>query len=440
MTPFQAEILAYRPSGTYLLAMKTLPLLLLAAVVPVQPLKANSWPAWRGDLSGSGVTNAGELPLEWGKEKNVRWRVELPEAGNSTPIVHGDRIFVTQPVTPEKWRGLMCFDLKDGKLLWKNGLVYDKPETTHNTNPYCSPSPATDGKIVVAAYGSAGVAAYDFEGKQLWHRDLGPVAHEWGTSSSPVLHGDLAIVYHGPGDGAALYALNKNTGEIAWKWEEPKWVTGPRTDGFAGKDDGIIGAFSTPILVKGGDREELVMSFPMEMKAFDPKTGEILWTCAGLNPLVYASPVAAGDIVIAMGGYYGNSIAVKTGGSGDVTASHRLWHEVRHDGGIGTGVVHGDYYYYGGSVVSCMEIKTGKEVWKARLPDAGGSWGSFLLAGDRIYALSQKGSTAVFRANPEKLEVIAQSDLGEHTNSSPVPTGKSLIIRTHEALWCIGSE
>jgi outer membrane protein assembly factor BamB len=103
-------------------------------------------------------------------------------------------------------------------------------------------------------------------------------------------------------------------------------------------------------------------------------------------------------------------------------------------------VVHGDYYYYGGSVISCMEIKTGKEVWKARLPDAGGSWGSYLLSGDRIYALSQKGSTAVFRANPEKLEVIAQSDLGEHTNSSPVPAGKSLIIRTHEALWRVGSE
>lgn len=403
-------------------------------------IQANPWPAWRGDIAGSGITSATELPLEWGKEKNIRWRVPLPEAGNSTPIVHGDRVFLTQPVTPEKWRGLMCFDLNEGKLLWKNGVVYDKPETTHNTNPYCSPSPATDGNIVVTAFGSAGVAAYDFEGKQLWHRDLGPVVHEWGTSSSPVLHGDLAIVYHGPGDGAALYALNKNTGGIVWKWEEPEWVTGPRTDGFAGRDDGIVGAFSTPILVKAGDREELVMSFPMEMKAFDPKTGVILWTCAGLNPLVYSSPVAAGDIVLAMGGYNGNSIAVKTGGSGDVTATHRLWHQVRHNGGIGTGVVHGGYYYYGGGIVSCMEVETGKEVWKARLPDAGGSWGSYLLSGDRIYALSQKGSTAVFRANPGKLEVLANNDLGEHTNSSPVPAGKFLLIRTHESLWCIGGE
>ncbi|MBL9153921.1 MAG: PQQ-binding-like beta-propeller repeat protein [Verrucomicrobiales bacterium] len=411
---------------------------LITAFACAVPAGASPWPAWRGDAAGSGHTTATDLPLEWGKDRNVRWRVALPEAGNSTPIVHGDKIFVTQPVTAEKWRGLMCYDLRDGRLLWKNGLTYDQPERTHATNPYCSASAATDGTLVVAVYGSAGAAAYDFEGRELWRRDLGKIDHEWGSSSSPVLHGDLCYIYHGPGTGAALHALDKRTGKTVWKWDEPVWQPGERTDGFAGKSDGIIGAFSTPIVVKAGEREELVMSFPMEMKGFDLKTGEVLWTCSGLNPLVYSSPVVAGDIVIAMGGYNGNSIAVKAGGTGDVTTSHRLWHEVRHNGGIGTGVVVGDYYYYGGSVVSCMEIKTGKEIWKARLPEAGGSWGSYLLAGDRIYALSQKGSTAVFRANPEKLEVLAQSDLGEHTNSSPVPAGKAIIIRTHEALWCLG--
>lgn len=413
----------------------------LAALLLTQGfLHANSWPAWRGDLAGSGISAGTDLPLEWGKDKNVRWRVALPEAGNSTPIVHGGRVFVTQPITGEKWRGLMCFDLSDGRMLWKNGIVYDQPETTHNTNPYCSPSPATDGTIVAAAYGSAGVAAYDFDGKQLWHRDLGPVEHEWGTSSSPVLHDDLVIVYHGPGKGAALYALDKVTGATVWKWEEPQWVTGPRTDGFAGKDDGIIGAFSTPILVQVSDREELVMSFPMELKAFDPRTGEVLWTCGGLNPLVYTSPVAGAGVVVAMGGYYGNSIAVKPGGKGDVTASHRAWHKERHNGGIGTGVVKGDHYYYqtSGGIALCLDLKTGEERWEARLPGAGKSWGSFLLSGDLVYSLSQAGDTVVFKANPEKLEVVAQSDLGEHTNSSPVPAGDALIIRTHEALWCLG--
>lgn len=413
----------------------------LVAIALLSPsLRANSWPAWRGDLAGSGVTQSATLPLEWGEDQNVRWRVALPEAGNSTPIVHGDRVFVTQPITPEKWRGLMCFQLADGKLLWKSGLIYDKPESTHNTNPYCSPSPATDGEIVVAAYGSAGVAAYDFAGKQLWHRDLGSVEHEWGTSSSPVLYRKLVIIYQGPGKNAALHALDKTTGETVWKWDEPKWVTGPRTDGFAGKDDGIVGAFSTPILVKAGDRDELVMSFPTEMTAFHPETGEILWTCGGLNPLVYASPVAGDGLVLAMGGYQGNSIAVRTGGSGDVTQTHRLWYRERHNGGIGTGVVKGDHYYYqtGGGIALCLEAKTGKELWKARLPGAGKSWGSFLLAGDLIYALSQAGDTVVFRATPEKLDVVAENDLGEHTNSSPVPAGDGLVIRTHEALWHLG--
>lgn len=420
--------------------MKAFPFLAVALsfVVPAG-LRAN-WPAWRGDLVGSGITEATKLPLEWGKDKNVRWRVELPEAGNSTPIVHGDLVFVTQPLSPEKWRGLMCFDRQTGELLWKNGVVYDQPERTHNTNPYCSPSPATDGKIVVAAYGSAGVAAYDFEGKEIWHRDLGPVDHEWGSSSSPVLHDGLCIVYHGPGAGSALYALDQTTGETVWKWEEPKWQLGERTDGFAGKDDGIVGTFSTPILAKAGEREELVMSFPMEMKAFDPKSGEVLWTCGGLNPLVYTSPLAGDGVVLAMGGYYGNSIAVRTGGSGDVTATHRLWQLVRHNGGIGTGVVKDGHCYYQNSagIAHCLEVETGKTLWKARLPGAGKSWGSFVLAGDLVYSLSQAGDTVVFRATPEKFEVLAQSDLGEHTNSSPVPVDDGIFIRTHEALWSLG--
>lgn len=420
--------------------MKASHLALLFLSLTSAPSFANSWPAWRGDITGSGETDAEALPLEWGKEKNVRWRIALPEAGNSTPIVHGDRIFVTQPVTAENWRGVMCFNLADGKLLWKNGVIYDKPETTHATNPYCSASAATDGEIVVAIYGSAGAAAYDFEGRELWRRDFGAIKHEWGSSSSPVLHGDLCFLYHGPGEGAALHAVNKKTGETVWEWQEPTWKPGERTDGFAGREGGIIGAFSTPILVKAGDRDELVMSFPMEMKAFDPETGGILWTCGGLNPLVYTSPVAGEGMVLAMGGFNGNSIAVKTGGSGDVTETHRLWHKVRHNGGIGNGVAKDGLYYYqtGGGVTHCLDMKTGEERWKERLPGAGKSWGSFLLAGDRVYALSQAGDTVVFKLNPDKLEVIAQSDLGEHTNSSPVPAGDALVIRTHEALWLVG--
>ena len=388
---------------------------------------------------GSGVVQGQDLPMEWSKEKNVRWRVALPEAGNSTPIVWGDRIFLTQAITAEKWRGVICLDRTTGKQLWKNGVIYDKAETTHPGNPYCSASPVTNGSIVVAGFGSAGLAAYDLDGKELWRRDFGPIVHTWGTSSSPVLYEDVVIHYHGPGPGAFLTALKQSTGETVWEFREPDWKPGERTDGFKGQGTGVIGSFVTPILVRHGDRAELVMSFPMELKSFDPLTGKVWWTASGLNPLVYASPVAGEDTVLTTGGYYGNSMAVNLGGEGDVTSSHRLWHLIRHNGGIGTGVLKDGYYYYhnSGGVAYCLEIATGKTVWEERLPGTGKSWGSFLRSGDRIYALSQAGDTVIFAANPEKLQILAQNDLGEQTNASPAPAQGDLLIRTHESLWCI---
>jgi outer membrane protein assembly factor BamB len=337
----------------------------------------------------------------------------------------------------------MCFDRKDGKLRWKNGVTYQKAERTHEANPYCSASPATDGKIAVAAYGSAGLAAYDMDGEQLWHRDLGPIEHPWGNSSSPLLVDDLVIHYHGPDANPVLYGLDRKTGATRWQWKEPEWQPGKRTDGFQGREDkGIIGSFSTPIVVDTAGRRELIMSFPMKMKAFDPATGKELWSCAGLNPLVYTSPVHAEGVVIAMGGYKGNSIGVKTGGSGDVTRTHRLWHEIRHHGGIGNGVIHDGHYYNhnSGGVVFCDDIRTGRTIWKDRLPGAGKSWGSFLLSGDQIHTLSQAGDSVVFKASPEGLKVLARSDLDEETNSSPVVSNGELFLRTHEALWCIGSQ
>jgi hypothetical protein len=146
-------------------------------------------------------------------------------------------------------------------------------------------------------------------------------------------------------------------------------------------------------------------------------------------------------IVVALGGYYGNSIAVKTGGSGDVTLS-RLWQEIRHNGGIGTGIIKDGFYYYhdSGGVAFCLDIQSGKTLWKDRLPGASKSWGSFVLAGNTIYSLSQTGQTVVFKANPQKLEILSQAGVGEPTNSSLVPSNNQFIIRTHKALWCIGSK
>ncbi len=406
----------------------------------IASLRADSWPSWRGDILGSGKAVNSDLPLEWGAEKNVKWRVELPEAGNSTPAVFGGKVFVTQPLSADKTRNLMCFSQADGSLLWQKGIAYSEEERTHQSNPFCSASPAVAENFVVVSHGSAGVVAYDHEGTELWRRDFGAIDHVWGNSSSPVIYNDVVIHYHGPAENAVLYGLNRKTGETIWKWDEPVWDPGERTDGFGGRSGkGVIGSFNTPIVVETVGRAELVMSFPLELKAFDPLSGEILWTCEGLNPLVYTSPVYDDGIVVAMGGYQGSSIGVKVGGNGDVTSSHRLWQEVRHNGGIGTGVAKDGKLYYqdAGGIVFCDDMKTGKTLWKKRLPGAGKSWGSFVLAGDRIYTLSQAGDSVVFEASPDAFKVIAQSNLSEHTNSSIASADGQLFIRTHEALWCI---
>lgn len=415
--------------------------LFLALSLSALPALADkNWPAWRGDTLGSGRTDASNLPETWGPEKNVAWRVELSEPGNSTPAVYGDRVFVTQPDSSDKTRNLLCFDRSTGELLWKRGLVYEGEERTHRTNHYCSASPSVAEDRVFVSFGSAGIVCYDFAGEQIWSRDLGPIDHTWGNSTSPVLHEDLVIHYHGPAKDAVLYGLDRATGETVWKWEEPAWKAPDRTDGFRDRsDEGVIGSFSTPILVDTGERTELIMSFPLEMKAFDPGTGEVLWTCGGLNPLVYTSPVYDDGIVVAMGGYHGNSIGVRVGGNGDVTETHRLWQQVRHNGGIGSGVAKDGKLYYqnAGGIVYCDDMETGETLWRDRLPGAGKSWGSFVLAGDRIYTLSQAGDTVVFAASPEGFELVSQADVAEQTNSSLVPAGDEFFLRTHEALWCI---
>src|SRR6266542_3589784 len=164
----------------------------------VDPAVAENWPAWRGPL-GTGVCLEKNLPLHWSTNENVRWRVPLPERGNSTPIVWGQRVFVTQAIEQDGRRTLLCFDRADGKRLWQQGPTYPEKELTHETNPQSSSSPVTDGERVIAWFGSAGLFCYDKSGRELWHRDLGPQRHIWGSGSSPVLHGNLCVLNFGPG-------------------------------------------------------------------------------------------------------------------------------------------------------------------------------------------------------------------------------------------------
>jgi len=416
-------------------------MLSFAAIVSGSAMLSANWPAWRGE-NGLGIAQESKLPLKWSAAENVLWKVPLPERGNSTPVVWKDKVFLTQAV--DERRTVMCLDRQSGKTLWQSGTSYNEKEETHETNPYCSASPVTDGERVIAWFGSAGVFCYDMNGKELWRVDLGKQSHIWGFASSPLIYGDLCIMYFGPDETAALLALDKRSGKEAWRVKDPPMQKRPRTDGFRGQEEkGIVGSFSSPILVEANGRPELVMSYPQLICGFDPKTGKELWRCDGLNELIYTSPIAGEGVAVGMGGFDGTSVAVKVGGKGDVTATHRLWRHERTKNRLGSGVVHDGHVYILDTpgIAECIELKSGKTLWQERVKGAGPtsqSWSSMVVAGDRIYVLNQSGDTVVLKAAP-KFEVLAVNALeNELTNSSHAISDGQIFIRTQKHLWCIG--
>lgn len=405
------------------------------------PLSAANWPSWRGPTQ-DGVSPERNFPVKWSATENIRWRVDLPDRGNSSPIVWGDQVFITQTLDKEQRRTVMSFDRARGTLLWQGGVTFAGAEKTHGDNPYCAASPVTDGEVVVATFGSAGTVGYDLKGKLLWNRDLGRQEHEWGYASSPVLWKDLCFVLHGPGPQTRLVALDKRTGETKWQVPLPEPVPTERFDGFKGNLPGRIGSFATPLLINNAGREELVLALPEDLRSVSPSTGSTLWNCRGLNPLVYASPTWAEGVIVSFGGFFGSGLAVKpAGASGDITPA-RLWHEQRaKKNRLGSPIVHGGRIYVMNmdGTAECLELATGNTVWMERLKGPGpkaDSWSSFTLAGDHLYTVNQSGDAFVVKAAP-KFEIVAINSVGEYSNSTFAHSNGELFLRTWKGLWCI---
>ena len=268
---------------------------------------ADNWPAWRGP-NGDGRSAEKNLPTTWSDKQNVRWKIELPIRSHAAPIVWDDRIFLPQALDAKGHkRALWCLDRKDGKRLWERVVPYGADEPLHATNSFCAATPVTDGKQVIVSFGSAGVWCYDFDGRELWHYDLGKLWHIWGNASSPILYQNLVILWAGPGERQFLLALDKSTGKKVWQTDVPGGK-----DGIT--DKAWLGSWTTPIIAKIGQRDELILGVPKKLKAFDPATGKELWSCDGLGDLVYTSPAISKDgIVVAFSGFGGPALACKAG-------------------------------------------------------------------------------------------------------------------------------
>ena len=401
---------------------------------------AADWPGWRGP-TGDGVVSAGDVPLRWSDEENVRWKVELGMPANGSPTVRGDRIFLT---TPEDAAGLgrtlECYSREDGRKLWSRTVEIDREMPTHETNPYCGTTPAVAEDRVVVWHASAGLHCYDLDGEPLWSRDLGEFRHIWGYGTSPVLHGGRVYLNTGPGARTFMTALDLESGETLWETEEPDVRTEEELEARR-----IAGSWCTPIVVERDGRSLLVCGQPTRVVAYDLDSGSIAWTCDGIRGtrgnLTYSSPVVAGDTCVFVGGWQGPTLGVRLGergGEAEAEASRQAWRHAGQMSNCASGAYMNGRIFIPDmqGILWCIDPATGLPDWRERVA-RGGTWGSIVSVGDRMYLLGQSGTTVVFKADAEGLEVLAENVIEEETNSTLAVAGGEIFLRTHEHLYCI---
>lgn len=397
---------------------------------------ADDWRQFRGP-DGQGVSSEKNLPVEWSAQKNIVWKVKLPGGGASSPVILGKKVFVTcysgYGVDAEAGkqadlrRHLLCVDRTNGVTIWAKEFTPILPE--HNYagegayHGYAGNTPITDGEKLYVFFGKSGVYCFDLDGKEIWHTLVGNNTNGWGSGASPMLYKNLLIV-NACIESSSLIALDKDTGKEVWK--APK----------------IGSAWGTPVLVTTPEKtQELVLSMQGKVAGFDPDTGKELWNAKGHGGYVCPSVVVHDGIVYAIGGG-GTSLAIKSGGRGDVTDTHVLW-RTNKGSNASSPIYHDGQLYWvseGGGVVHVQDAATGKVAENRLKPDAGRIWASPVLADGRLYFVSQSKGTYVVAAQA-KFEQLARNvfeDDDSRSNGSLAVSDGQLFLRNDHYLYCIG--
>ena len=422
------------PTGRQASCCRWLFVLALFAFCAV-PLTAENWPQWRGpQLNGlSAETN---LPVRWSTTENLAWKLALPAWSGSTPIVWGDTVFLN--VAEGRDLSLWAVDRARGSVRWKRPL--GGGNTRRQKQNMSSPSPVTDGRNVWAMTGTGVIKAFDFEGRELWTRDIqkdyGQFGLQWGYGSSPLLFEDSLYVQvlHGndTDDPSYVLRISKANGRTIWRVERPTNARRESPD-----------AYTTPALLRYGNAVEIVITGGDVVTGHDTNNGRELWRADGLNPgndssqRIVASPVIHGEMIFAPSRER-PVLALKPGGRGDVSRSHVLW-TFMNGPDVPTPVTDGRYLYLinDRGIMWCLDAKTGQQVYgRQRLRPATYS-GSPVLADGRIYITDEDGVTSVVRAGPT-FALLAENDLGEYTLSSPAVSEGQIFIRTEAFLYAIG--
>lgn len=393
------------------------------------------WPGWRGP-TGVGAADGKNLPLTWGgkDQENLLWKSPVGGVGNSSPIVWGDRIFITATkkqsnqesdakIIPEHY--VICYQLADGKELWRT--LVPPGQLPMGYAIYAVPTPVTDGKLVYCWFGSAVIAAVDFDGKIVWrHERPGPFKLNPGICTSPVLYEDTVILLvDQAGGGAYLQGLDKKTGEVKWEKKRPK----------------ASYCNTTPILLTVDGKPQLIVTGANLIEGLNPANGDTIWTCAG--SAFGSSPAYGAGLLYIDRGASGPGIAVEVNGSGDVSKTHVKWTVDKVAGEYASPIICGDYVYrtQKPGIVRCWKLSTGEEMFTERLAGVSHLASPIATTDGRVWFLTS-GKSYVVKAGP-KLEVLATNDLGggdSNAGASPAVASGRIILRDNSSVYCIGSK
>jgi outer membrane protein assembly factor BamB len=420
------------------------------------------WPSFRGP-SASGVADGEKIPESWdvASGKNIRWKTAIPGLSHSSPVVAGDRLFVATAISsqgsatfkpglygegtasedrsPHQWK-VIALDRKTGKVLWDRVAFEGEPrEKRHIKATYANQTPATDGRIIVAFFGSQGLYAFDVNGKPLWQRDLGRLnagaydlpSYEWGNASSPIIYKDRVIVQCDTHETSFLMALDLNTGKTLWKTERKE-----------------LPSWGTPTVFTAGARPELITNASNYIRANDPETGRELWWLGGSSKITAPTPIFTKDLVIVASGRAPERpiFAIRPGGDGDLTlpkgetsSKAIAWSKRGRGSYMPTPIVYQGYLYVLGNqgLFDAYELATGREVYRERIPHHGSGFSASPVASDgRLFLPSEDGAIFVVRAGPE-FAVIATNAMGELVMATPAIAHRTLFVRTEKHIVAI---
>jgi len=351
----------------------------------------------------------------------------VPGDGNSSPIVWGDRIFITTAYDGGRRLSVIAYRRADGVKLWETFAPAGRSGNGHHyKNGHASATPATDGKGVYVSFGARGLLALDMDGKILWHRDLGAMEAYHGTAGSPLLYKDRLILYQDQFAGSFVAAFDTRTGRDVWRT--------PRKENVG---------WGTPIAVHVVDHDEIIISSQLKVYAYHPDTGAELWSCGGIGYEVIPTPVVGYGMVFCSSGRAGPTLAIRPGGKGDVTRSHLAWTSPRGSPFVPSPILYGEHLYMVNdmaSIVTTFEATSGKVMWQGRLGVARreGFSASPVAVDGKVFFTNDEGETFVLKAGPT-FQLLHMNSIGEGTLATPALVDGRWYIRTDRNLYAIGT-